>query len=167
MSISEPVGFTDDTPGTNLHGRIPLVNSTATSGPGFARCDHHGISSEPHGNTRSHAHFTHHQETRMNIKTGIASVILASLLLTACGGDIHGTYAKTDSALTIKFDSGKAFVTGLTSMNTIAGTYKVDGDKVTVDGPNGHPHLVLVRNKDGTLHLNGLGGTLEKTNAGE
>ncbi|HET7563294.1 MAG TPA: hypothetical protein VFJ87_13030 [Rhodanobacteraceae bacterium] len=100
----------------------------------------------------------------MNIRIRVLAPLLATLLLAACGGaDISGTYAKTDSALTIKFEKGKAFVTGLTSMETIAGTYKVDGDKISVDGPGGHPHLVLTRNKDGTLHLNSLGGTLVKT----
>lgn len=103
----------------------------------------------------------------MNIRIRFLAPLFVALLLTACGGaDISGTYAKTDSALTIKFEKGKAFVTGLNSMETIAGTYKVDGNKVTVNGPNGHPHLVLTRNKDGTLHLNSLGGTLAKTASG-
>jgi hypothetical protein len=99
----------------------------------------------------------------MNIRIRFLAPLAAVLLLAACGGGgISGTYAKTDSALTIKFDSGKAYITGLTSMDTIEGTYKVDGDKIAVDGPQGHPHLVLTRNKDGTLHLDALGGTLEK-----
>ena len=104
----------------------------------------------------------------MNIRGKLLAPTLAALLLAACGGgNISGTYAKNDSALTIKFDKGKAYVTGLTSMDTIAGTYTVDGDKITVDGAQGHPHLVLTRNKDGTLHLDRLGGTLTKTDAGE
>jgi hypothetical protein len=41
----------------------------------------------------------------------------------------------------------------------------VDGDKITVDSP-GHFHLVLTRNKDGTLHLDNLGGTLTKADSG-
>lgn len=104
----------------------------------------------------------------MNIRTRLLAPLLATLLATVflagCGGEsISGTYAKTDSALTIKFDSGKAWVTGLTSMETIEASYKVDGDKITVDGPDGHPHLTLTRNSDGSLHLEGLGGTLKKT----
>lgn len=100
----------------------------------------------------------------MNAKTRIASALLGTLLLAACGGaDINGTYAKTDSALTIKFDHGKAWITGLTSMNTIEGTYSVSGNKITVDGPDSHPHLTFTRNSDGSLHFDKLGGTLEKT----
>ncbi len=41
----------------------------------------------------------------------------------------------------------------------------MDGDKITVDS-SGHYHLVLTRDKDGTLHLNGRGGTLTKSNSG-
>lgn len=98
----------------------------------------------------------------------VLSTLLASLLLAACGGaDISGTYAKNDSALTIKFDNGKAYVTGLSSMQTTVGTYKLAGDKVTVDGPGSNPYLTLTRNQDGTLHLDGLlGGTLTKTDSG-
>jgi hypothetical protein len=103
----------------------------------------------------------------MNIRIKFLAPLAIALLLAACGGsDISGTYAKTDSALKIKFDSGKAWVTGLASMKTIEASYKVDGDKITVNGPGGHPHLVLTRNKDGTLHLNSLGGTLAKTDPG-
>ncbi|MGH8190907.1 MAG: hypothetical protein ACREP2_05620 [Rhodanobacteraceae bacterium] len=103
----------------------------------------------------------------MNIRIRFLAPLLATLLLAACGGaDISGTYAKNDSALTIKFDQGKAYVTGLTSMKTVEGTYKLAGDKITVDGPDGNPHLTLTRNQDGTLHLEGLGGTLTKTDSG-
>jgi hypothetical protein len=99
----------------------------------------------------------------MNIRTRLLAPLLATLILAACGGGgISGTYAKTDSALTIKFESGKAWMTGLTSMKTIEASYKVDGDKVIVDGPDGHPHLTLTRSGDGSLHLDGLGGTLKK-----
>jgi hypothetical protein len=48
-------------------------------------------------------------------------------------------------------------------METKEATYKVDGDKIIVDGPGGH--LQLTRNKDGTLHVQ-YGGTLTKTDAG-
>lgn len=100
----------------------------------------------------------------MKVRTRFIAPLLATLLLAACAGaDISGTYAKTDSALTIKFDKGKAWITGLTSMKTIEGTYSVSGAKVTVDGPGGHPHLTFTRNSDGTLHLDKLGGTLTKT----
>lgn len=103
----------------------------------------------------------------MNIRIKFLAPLLVTLLLAACGGpDINGTYAKNDSALTIKFDNGKAWVTGLTSMKTAEATYKMAGDKITVNGPDGNPHLTLTRNKDGTLHLDGLGGTLTKTNPG-
>lgn len=97
----------------------------------------------------------------------VLPTLLTTLLLAACGGaDISGAYKANDSALTIKFDKGKAYVTGLTSMETIEATYKLAGDKVTVDGKGGFPHLTLTRNQDGTLHLDLLEGTLTKTNPG-
>lgn len=100
----------------------------------------------------------------MSIQGKFASLALVTLLLAGCGGaDINGTYSKTDSALTVKFDHGKAFITGLNSMDTTTGTYKVNGNKITVDGPDKHPHLTFTRNSDGTLHLDKLGGTLTKT----
>ena len=104
----------------------------------------------------------------MKIPARIASALFATLLLAACGGaDINGTYSKTDSALTITFDHGKASISGLSeTTNTNAATYKVSGDKITVDGPGGHPHLVFTRNSDGTLHFDTLGGTLAKTAPG-
>lgn len=103
----------------------------------------------------------------MNIHGKFVSLAFATLLLAACGGaDINGTYSKTDSALTIKFDHGKAFITGLNSMDTTEGTYTVSGNKITVDGPDKHPHLVFTRNNDGTLHFDTIGGTLTKTASG-
>lgn len=103
----------------------------------------------------------------MNTYRKIVSILLLALLLTACGGaDISGTYRANDSALRIKFDENKAYVTGLISMETIECTYKMAGDKITVDGPDGHPHLKLTRNHDGTLHLEtGGGDTLTKTDS--
>lgn len=104
----------------------------------------------------------------MNIPARIASTLFATLLLAACGGaDINGTYSESDSALTIRFDHGKASINGLSNAtDTNAATYKVSGDKITVDGPGGHPHLTFTRNSDGTLHFDNLGGTLTRTAPG-
>jgi hypothetical protein len=100
----------------------------------------------------------------MNIRIRLLGPLLAVLALAACSGGMSGTYAENDSALKVKFESsGKAYVTGLGSMETKEATYKVDGDKIIVDGPGGH--LQLTRNKDGTLHVQ-YGGTLTKTDAG-
>ena len=104
----------------------------------------------------------------MNIRIRLLAPLFAALVLAACGGsDISGTWAKTDSALTVKFDHGKAWISGLNSMGTTEGTYKVSGDKIVVDGPGGHPHLTFTRNDDGTLHFDNLGGTLTRASPGE
>lgn len=104
----------------------------------------------------------------MKIPARIASALFATLLLAACGGaDINGTYTESDSALTIKFDHGKASITGLSdATDTNAATYTVSGDKIIVDGPDKHPHLTFTRNRDGTLHFDNFGETLTRTAPG-
>ncbi|MGH8182874.1 MAG: hypothetical protein ACREPH_04355 [Rhodanobacteraceae bacterium] len=91
----------------------------------------------------------------MNIQGKLASMLLASLLLAACGSGISGTYEGGMGS--IKFESGKADVTlmGMTRETK----YSTNGSKVVLQSPEGN--LVLTRNKDGSLDT--PWGTMKKT----
>jgi hypothetical protein len=84
----------------------------------------------------------------MNITAKVASALLITLLLAACGGGISGTYTGKQSLATITFSSGKADIKVMGA--TIEMNYSVDGDKVKLLGPGGS-NMVLTRNKDGSL----------------
>jgi len=82
--------------------------------------------------------------------------LLAGIAL-GCGAGMSGMYVSTGSSpmnISIDFQSGdKALVTAMGS--TVEGTYKLEGDKVTVyaNGKN----MVLTKSGDGTLSGGPLG----------
>lgn len=85
------------------------------------------------------------------------ALLLSATLLAGCGGGISGTYASSEGGMSIRFDSGKAYVTTLGG--TVQTGYEVDGDKIILKSPQGN--LVLTRNDDGSLQ--GPMGTLTKS----
>ncbi|MGH8190908.1 MAG: hypothetical protein ACREP2_05625 [Rhodanobacteraceae bacterium] len=91
----------------------------------------------------------------MNTKGKLAPMLLASLLLAACGGGINGTYEGGMGS--IKFESGKADITLMGQ--TRETKFDTDGDKVVLHSPEGN--LVLTHNKDGSLDT--PWGTMKKT----
>lgn len=94
----------------------------------------------------------------MNRYMKILPILIAILLLAACGKSISGTYE--NSMLTVKFEPGKAYVTNGLLGSTNEVSYKTDGDKVILEGHDGSS-LVLISNKDGSFE--GMpGGTLKK-----
>lgn len=84
----------------------------------------------------------------MHIQSKFAPVLLATLLLAACGGGPSGTYAGVMGS-TITFASGKADIS--LAGNTMETSYSVEGDKIKLRGPGGGPDLVLTLHSDGTL----------------
>ncbi|MGH8273440.1 MAG: hypothetical protein ACRES9_04155 [Gammaproteobacteria bacterium] len=94
---------------------------------------------------------------KLTRKVSFGALLLSAALFAGCGGGLSGTYESSHGAMSVKFDSGKAYVTTLGG--TIQTAYEVDGNRVILKSPQGN--LVLVRNKDGTL--DGPLGTLTKT----
>lgn len=97
-------------------------------------------------------------KTKLSRNISFAAIALSAVLLAGCGGGMDGTYKTSDGLMTIKFDSGKAYVT--LPGGTTEASYKADGDKLILENPQGN--LVLTRGKDGSLE-NGPMGTLSKT----
>lgn len=83
----------------------------------------------------------------MNIKTRIASALLATLLFAACSGGLNGSYE--GGMATISFAAGKADISLMG--NTIETDFSVDGNKIKLHAPGGGPDVVLTRNADGSL----------------
>lgn len=84
---------------------------------------------------------------KLTRKISLGALLLSATLLAGCGGGINGTYRTSHGEMSIKFDSGKAYVT--LPGGTVEATYEVDGDKVILKNPQGN--LVLTREKDGSL----------------
>lgn len=90
---------------------------------------------------------TRMRETR-SLKKGLRLALLAAaVLLAGCGGGIKGTYADHNGLVSIKFESGKAYMK--TPGGTLQIDYEVDGDHVLLKTPQGN--LVLNRQDDGSL----------------
>lgn len=88
-------------------------------------------------------------------------VLMAALLLVACGKSISGTYENAN--VTIKFEpAGKAYMTNKWVGMTFPVGYKLEGDKVLLQNPEG-TITVLTPNEDGSYSgLPGDGGDLKK-----
>ncbi len=86
----------------------------------------------------------------MNIKSKLASALLATLLLAACGGGMSGTYKGAIGSLT--FDGSKAHLDA--GMTTMTMDYSVDGDTILLHEPKVggvEASIKLTRNADGSL----------------
>lgn len=81
----------------------------------------------------------------MHTRSKFPIPLLLSLLLSACGGGISGTYE--GGMGTIKFESGKAYATLMQVTREM--DYRTEGDKVVLRSPEGD--LVLTRHADGSL----------------
>lgn len=81
----------------------------------------------------------------MNIRTRLLAPLLATLLLTACGSGMNGTWEGGMGS--IKFESGKAYATLMQVTREM--DYRTDGDKIILRSPEGD--LVLTRDADGSL----------------
>jgi hypothetical protein len=88
----------------------------------------------------------------------LATVALACSLLAACGSRMSGHYKNPNELMEIEF---KGSNTAYLSMigTTMEVKYRVDGDHVVFDTPQGQ--LVFTRNPNGTLE--GAGFVLSKT----
>lgn len=96
------------------------------------------------------------RKTRVIRKISFGMLLLSATLLAGCGGGINGTYKSSNGLMSIKFESGKAYVT--LPGGTVEAAYEVDGDKVILKNPQGN--LVLTREKNGSL--DGPMGTMTK-----
>lgn len=84
----------------------------------------------------------------MNIKNKLASALLATLMLAACGGGMSGTYGDAGANFTITF-SGSTVDLDMGLAGTHEMKYSVDGNKIVLKTPQGN--LVLTRNADGSI----------------
>lgn len=96
-------------------------------------------------------------KSKLTRKISLGAVLLSAALLAGCGGGMNGTYRTPHGLMSIKFDSGKAYVT--LPSGTIEAGYEVNGDKVILKNPQGN--LVLTREKNGSL--DGPMGNMTKT----
>jgi hypothetical protein len=75
-------------------------------------------------------------------------LLTAGLLLSACGQQLSGTYSDEAGLTKYTFKSGdKVYVSVLGTETEL--TYTIDGDKVTLNGPQGN--VVLTLSSDGSL----------------
>lgn len=84
----------------------------------------------------------------MNIQHKLASILLATLLLAACGGGASGTYVDSSGSTAMTLSSGTAQL-DLGPSAKMQMKYSVDGDKIVLHSVQGD--LVLTRHPDGTL----------------
>lgn len=81
-------------------------------------------------------------------KIGFAALALSAALIAGCGGkSLSGTYTDSTGMLSLKFESSQVYVR--TPGGMIQAPYKVEGDKIIIESPQGN--LVITRNKDGSL----------------
>lgn len=88
----------------------------------------------------------------MKLKSKIASTLLATLLLAACGSGVSGTYTDSMGITSYTFESG-----GKVEVSTMGATmemhYAVDGNKVKIalSGNADGPTQVLTIQPDGSI----------------
>lgn len=90
----------------------------------------------------------------MNVKAKLASALLATLLLAACGGGLSGTYSDPMGITSYTFQPN-----GKVEMNAMGASmelkYEVDGNKVKFVLPGGAAQVLTI-NSDGSI--SGPGG---------
>lgn len=75
------------------------------------------------------------------------SILLAALLLGACGGGMSGTYEGDNGMVALAFHGSKVDAKVLGATHELS--YSTDGDKIILESPQGK--LVVTRNQDGSL----------------
>lgn len=91
----------------------------------------------------------------------LAVMVAFGLTLAGCGDGFSGSTYADEGGTKVEFRSGdKVFVTLIGT--TMEGTYKVDGDKVTLIPAGGGGNLVLTKQDDGTLDGGLMVGKLKK-----
>lgn len=98
------------------------------------------------------------------MKTDIFLVAACSLLLTACGDGVSGTYTDQSGATTWEFDDGEVVMTVSAMGQSLEnrGTYTVDGDRINIQFTSPMPaNTVVTRDNDGNL-IAPMGGILTK-----
>lgn len=93
------------------------------------------------------------------IGTRFPAICLSALLLAACGGGVEGEYfwGEEGQGVTLELMGDDVATITLTGLPPVGGTYKVDGDQVTVV-MNGD--IDVYRIEDGNLTGSGFGETV-------
>lgn len=95
-----------------------------------------------------HARALNHRHGQWHVRPGPSIMGALALLLTACGSGLSGEYSDQAGMLQYDFKSdGKVYMT--TFGIQVASEYRVDDDKVIIQGSNGN--MVLDMKDDGTL----------------
>jgi hypothetical protein len=85
----------------------------------------------------------------MKIRTALLALLLATLLLAACGGGLNGTYTDSMGVASYTFKSG-----GKVEMSAMGASvempYEVDGNKVKIKLPGGAAQVLTI-NPDGSI----------------
>lgn len=86
----------------------------------------------------------------MKTRGKVSAILLATLLLAACGGGVTGTYVDANGNPALVLSSSTAQLeAGPVKMQL---TYSVDGNQIRLHGPAGEgPDMVLTLRADGTL----------------
>lgn len=85
----------------------------------------------------------------MNVRIRIASLLLGTLLLAACGGGLSGTYSDPMGVSSYTFQpNGKLEVNAMGA--TVEMHYELDGNKIKVGIKDG-PVQVMTLNPDGSI----------------
>lgn len=77
----------------------------------------------------------------------LSVIAAAALALAACGSHVKGKYASANGMMQIEFKDGKAYLT-LPMAGTSEASFHQDGDKVTINSPDGSGNLVLTQHGD-------------------
>lgn len=86
-------------------------------------------------------------------------LLIACVLLSACGSPVEGTYSDAMGLTSYTFkDDGKVYVSTMGTETELS--YSVEDDKVTIGGPD--TNVVLTLKDDGTLE-GPLGMTLSRS----
>ncbi len=83
-----------------------------------------------------------------------AVLVIAVLLLSACGSKLDGTYSDRSGTLTYTFRSNGTVLMSMSTMGVATEhemKYEVDGDKIKIGAPQGGSSLVLTLLKDGSI----------------